>query len=268
MQENQSQKWGLSARFTVTAADDVGILSLPDINPSTWPEENLLMQYGNELIGLQSLPAYANTSGKRSAKEAQAMQAALNVRLDFAASMIRQSLKDIFWQIHHLKLQYGEDELQTDVAAEDGRAEQFTIPKQVLAQDYQLDVYGLGAPLDRAGRRDDAMTLYALMQQNPLIGKDLTRVWALTRILLEEFERPDVTALIGTREQAGQQQQQMQAAQEKEHQEQLQIQLASHAKNAPPSQTAGAPKPPQPPQQPQPGPPNPMAALAGAGAGA
>lgn len=199
------------------------------------------MQYAAKLTGLDTMM----TPGRRSAKEAQAIQQSAGVRIDLMANRVRDWLKKVFWQIHHLKLQYGPDEMDTTVQVA-GRPERLTLPKAVLARDYSLDIAGAGGPLDRENRRQEMMLLYSMLMQNPLVAGNLIRVWAITQMILEDFNRPDVPNLIGTRDEAQQQMQAQQQAAEKQHQEEVQLQLITHSKNA---GTNG--KPQQPPQQPQ-----------------
>jgi hypothetical protein len=246
--DNEQGRWGPGAMMAVNEPTDVGVLPIPDVNPSSWTEESLLMQYANKLTGLDSMMG----GGRRSAKEAQAIQQSAGVRIDLMANRVRDWLKKIFWQIHHLKLQYGPEEMDTTVQVA-GRPERLSLPKAVLAQDYALDIAGAGGPLDRENRRQEMMLLYSMLMQNPLVAGNLIRVWAITQMILEDFNRPDVPNLIGTRDEAEQQMKAQSEAAEKAHQEEVQLQVLAHTKNPKPSDGAPPPQQPQMPQAPSPG---------------
>jgi hypothetical protein len=148
--------------------------------------------------------------------------------MDLMAMQVRKWVEDIFYQWHHLNLQYGPDTFTTTSQTQDGQPEKLRLDKQVLAQDYELGAAGMSGPLDRDSRRDDILTLYSLLMQNPLVQGNLGRVWSTTMMVLEEYNRPDVPAIIGTMQDALQQQQAVQAAQQTALEVQMKLAAINH----------------------------------------
>ena len=114
-----------------------------------------------------------------------------------------------------LKIQYGKDvqESNTSIA---GVPKRLLIPKWMLAQDFTMTIAGAWRPARQAdARTGDAVALRFVDEESDHRagpGEDL----GVTRMLLEEYNRADVLALIGTRDEAQQQkqvQQMMQRAQ-------------------------------------------------------
>jgi hypothetical protein len=162
------------------------------------------------------------------AKQQQAYQQSANIRMDLMAMQVRKWVEDILFQWHHLNLQYGPDEMSTTGQNQQGQPERLILDKQTLAQDYELAVAGMSGPLDRDNRRSDTLTLYSLLMQNPLVQGNLGRVWSTTMMVLEEFNRPDVPAIIGTMQDALQQGQQMQQAQQAQMDTQMKLAMIEH----------------------------------------
>lgn len=209
---DQDHRWGPDAEWIVDTPKDVGILEMPDVPMSTWQEEQLLGNYGTMVIGQGNTQMGASTSSRKTAKEVQSQSAAGNVRSDLMAARIREAAKEVFWQIHHLKLQYG-PENQEITAQVNGQPQRLQISKADLALDYDLGIAGMGGPLDKQGRQQEMMLVYSMLTQNPIVNQDPMHMYALTRMVLEAIGVPDIQTLIGTPEelqQKMQQQQQMQ----------------------------------------------------------
>jgi hypothetical protein len=151
--------------------------------------------------------------------------ASAGVRLDLIANRLRQACQQALQQIVDLKIQYGPDENPTSVN-QDGVPRKLMVSKKDLASDLDFNVIGAGGPLDRASRAQDMMILYTLLMRNPLVVQSMARVYGVTQMMLEEHDRPDVQALIGSMDEAqqmDQQRQQQQAQQQQLQHQQMQL---------------------------------------------
>lgn len=223
--EDQEKRWGPNTEVEVANKDDYGFVSLPEVPVSSWQEESMLIRYAEQLTGIGSPGQPMTGNQKQSAKQQQAYQQSSNIRMDLMALQVRKWLEDIFYQWHHLNLQYGPDQFATSAQNQNGEPEKLQIDKQVMAQDYDFAVAGMSGRLDADSRRDDILTLYSLLMQNPLVQGNLSRVWSTTALVLDEYNRPDVQAIIGTMQDAMQQQQVM--AQAAQQQVEMQMKLAA-----------------------------------------
>jgi hypothetical protein len=152
----------------------------------------------------------------------------------------RMAIRPVINFIFALKKQYlTQDQSFTDQAGN------FTLPLQVLNQDYQIDVAGASDPIDAQARRTETLAAYEVLSQNPIIQSDPMKVFALTRKLIESFDwGPEADKILGSEEDL---MKKLQAAQ--------QAQAAQQGAPGAPAQNAappGASPPPQnqgPPQQ-------------------
>jgi hypothetical protein len=157
-------------------------------------------------------------------------------------------MKEIAWQILQLKIQYGPDEKEVKDYSQTGLPQKLIISREELSQDIDVDIAGNGGPLDRAGRQQDTMVLYSLLMQNPLVQAKMTHVYAATRMMLDDHDRSDVPALIGTMEEAAQldaARQQAQAQQAQLQQAQLQQRAAQQPTQQLQQMARGQQQPPQ-----------------------
>lgn len=231
---DQDGRWGPDTEFEVDDPQDVGILMLPDVPLSSWQEEQSLAQYGYMITGAQT-PYTGQGQGNRKTKyEAQQQSFGQGVRLDLMAANIREFAKEVLWQIHHLKLQYGPQQLST-TANIGGTPQRLTIDKNVLAMDYEFGIAGMGGPLDKQQRMQEVMLTYSMLMQNPLVASNPMHVYAVTRLVLETIGVSDVQQFIGSSDEVQQnmQQQAQQAQQEQQFQQQLQMTLAQHGLSMP-----------------------------------
>jgi hypothetical protein len=164
------------------------------------------------------------------------------------AARIRDAMKRVFLQIHALKLQYGPDDMQTQVANPGGKPERLQITKAILAQDYDLSIAGLGGPVDKQGRQQSMLFLYTLLMKNPLIMQDPMKIYAVSRMLLEEYDRVDIPTLLGTQEEL------MQKMQQAAQQAQQAAAMGQPPPGQNPQQQQGGQQPQQKPQTPNQGP--------------
>jgi len=231
--EDQDKRWGKHTLVTVAAKDDYGIVTLPTVPVDSWQEETTISVMAGQLTGTIGPGLPASGSQKMSQKQQQAFMASANIRQDLMALQVRAWIEDILYQWHHLNLQYGPDDFVTSLQNNQGEPEKLIVPKQDLAQDYDLGVAGMAGPLDRDNRRADTLTLYSLLMQNPLVQGNLSRVWSTTMMVLEEFNRPDVPAIIGTMQDALQQAQMQAQAQQKQQKAVMQLARTQHGNNTP-----------------------------------
>lgn len=211
--KDQDKPWGPGARWVVTDRDDIGLIQFPEIPQSAWLEESSLQGFANRVIGLDDPLSGKAGASRRTKYEMQLVAASAGIRVELMAKRVQFAMKQVFWQIHQLKLQYGPDTESRDIVDYSGKPLRLEVSKADLAQDYELDINGAGTPLDRGSRRQDLLFLYSLLSRNPLVSSNLQHLYAITRSVLEEYERPDIQAIIGTMDEAQQLQQQMQAAQ-------------------------------------------------------
>lgn len=238
---------GPDARWKVQDPTDVGIIPLPqgiDLLLAGEKEEQLLTSQIEEFTGNTSPMLGQPTSGRPTAKGIQAAVARASVRHNFIGMHVRDADMRTVQQIVGLKIQFGPNvnEVDTNVA---GEPKKLVVPKDILADDYTITIAGQGGPMDKATRTQEMQSLYALLMQNPLVvnpqtGPNMVRVWGVTRMLLEEYSRADILALIGTRDEAEQQARLTQMVQ--------QMGVQPPQGGAPGGQPAGA-APPQPPGQ-------------------
>lgn len=221
----QDNKVGPDAQWeTENPQADVMVLQLPDVPLSSYQEVQAIESMAEQLLGSAPPPV----SGRMSAQQMQMMAQSAKVRIDLIANRLRASLKEAFWQIHQLYIQYGPDQMVSNTQ-QGGMPQRLVIDKQTLAKDYDLDIVGSGGPLDRSSRAQDLMIVYTLLMKNPLVAGNLQRVWMVTQMLLEAFDRPDIQTLIGTQQEAQQQQDMQQAMQAQQGEMQAQQEQAQNS---------------------------------------
>jgi hypothetical protein len=223
----------------------VAYLSTPEVPLSTWQEQSWLYERAMTMVGLNSPMMGGQSSGRRSAREVQSQMQSAGIRLDLIANRLRESMRQVAYQIVQLKLQYGPEESAVTMVQQ-GVPQKLVLPKKMLAEDLDIDIIGAGGPLDRVSRASDMMILYTLLMRNPLVMSNQIHVYNVTQMMLEEHNRPDVQALIGTQEEAQQAQQQQQMMQ------QVQALMAAHGQQQGQPGQQGKPGGQQQQQQPQP----------------
>ena len=205
----KNNAFGPDARWTVPDGmpNAVGIIPMPqDVNMlmAGKEEEQLMLEEIESFTGNSAPMLGAPASGRPTAKGIQAAIARASIRHNFVAMGVRDADQRTLFQIVQLKIQYGPDVTEINTSA-NGQPTKLVISKEDLAQDYTWSIAGSGGPLDKATRTTEMQSLYALLMQNPLVAQDQVRIWGVTRMLLEEYSRADVLALIGTRDEAEQQ---------------------------------------------------------------
>ena len=203
----KNNAFGPDARWKLPSKDAVGILPLPTDTSMLLAgekEEQLMRQDIEEFTGNSAPMLGAPSSGRKTAKEIQQVTARASVRHNFVAMHIRDADARTLYQIVQLKIQYGPDYAETDTQV-GGKPMKLQISKEMLAQDFTWSIAGSGGPLDKSSQAQEMQSLYALLMQNPIIQPDPVKVWGVTRMLLEQYNRADILSLIGTRDEAEQQ---------------------------------------------------------------
>ena len=206
----------------------------------SYQNEALIKQYGQEYTGLSDPSLGTQGGGRRSATEIRQRQAAGGVRQNLIATWFRVPAMQVINFVHSLNRQYLQQDPQTMVDTPQG-PQVFTLPLEVMAQDYIIGVAGATDPVDSTTRRQDTLALVeVLMQFFPELVKP--HAYYLAKKLIETYGWQEVQAIIGTPEQAQQMQQMMM---------QMQAQQAAGGKpggpggasGGPPARPAGAPSP-------------------------
>ena len=230
--EMEERRMGPGVIQEVDSPDDLTFLKLGDPPQGLMMEEQSLVSLADRSIGAPqapgSPPASGGTGGKQSARAAQQAAALQGMQTNRMIVRIRDWMKQSFKFTHLLYVKYGKDQMQMLQSSSQGHV-QVVVPREVLAQPYILGINGQGGPLDKENRRQDAMALYQMGMQNPLVSGDISHVYNLTRNLFETFDYPDVTGFIGTTEQAQQKQQMQQIEQQKQQKEQMAAHIIEHA---------------------------------------
>jgi hypothetical protein len=141
---------------------------------------------------------------------------------------VRKWMQAAFKYSHMLYVKYGKDQMSMMRASNEGSVE-VSVPREILAQNYILGIAGLGGPLDKEARRQDAMALYQTFMQNPLVQGNIEHVYNLSRNLMEQFDYPDTTGFLGTLEEAKQQQQMQGMQQQQAAKEEMAKSIIEHA---------------------------------------
>lgn len=202
---DSSQAWGPAARLEVNSPEDVQIPNLPDINPSSFSEENILRQYAERVLGAYDINTNRPTGARRTRAEIGAIQQESMVRFDYMMKLVQRSVVKIFEQIHQLKIQYMPDEGEEFEAIGMDGAEKFQVAREELLANIKFVANGDLPVSDKERNRQEAYFLYGALLQNPLVAPRPDRVYAVTQLLLEAWERKDIEKIIGTRDEIQQQ---------------------------------------------------------------
>lgn len=199
-----SQPWGPGARLEVNNSDDVSVPTLPDINPSSFSEENILRQYAERVVGRYDVNTPRGTGSRRTRAEIGAIQGESMVRFDYMMKLVQRAVVKVFEQIHQLKIQYMTDEGEQFETVGMAGAEKFSIQRQELLANIKFVANGDLPVADKERNRQEAYFLYGALMQNPLVAERPDRIYAVTNILLEAWERKDKEKIIGTYEEVQQ----------------------------------------------------------------
>lgn len=210
--DDNEQQWGPGFRRSVSALNASRFLEVPQPPIEAFQKEAQLVQYAQAYVGITPQATGTQGGGKRTATDTKAATAGNSVRANLLAMRFRIEIRALFNFILKMKVQYQKEDGHITI-----HGEQFDVPKEILGLPYRVDVVGASDPADAATRRQEVLGLYQLlMQTNPIVQQSPSKIYALSRMLLEAFNEGDVTELIGTEQEAQQLEEmkkQMQAAQ-------------------------------------------------------
>lgn len=198
----------LETDFLPNGEPAIKAMNLGDVPMASWQEEALLKQYGSEFTGLANPSMGGQSSGRRSATEMRQQSQASGTRLNLISSRLRTALTQIVNFQHALNKQYLREPPQTMV----GR-EVFTLPLDVLEQDYLIGVSGSTDPIDSITRRNESLAFFQIGMQVPEVASSPLKRYYWLKMLGEAFNRQDLQQLIGTEQDAQAREQQMQQQQ-------------------------------------------------------
>ena len=243
-------EWGPHIRI-IGPKDSYEILAVPDIAISSERDEDRLYAMAGRIMGQSPLSVGVMPNKKTDKAEADAAAKGQSSRQGAMSANVRYAMMDIFWLTHELKKQYLPD--QISFTTQDGsKPERLTLTKEELEQDYDLLVAGMGGSQDKAAERDQVMLLHQMFTARPDIQASPEHLYAFDRLVLENFDRPDIETLIGSPQDA-------QIRMQKLQQQQAQMEAMKHGQ--PPGGPPGGGG--QPPPQGMGGPPG----LGGGGGG-
>lgn len=209
-------------------AGQISFLTPPEIPQTSWTEEQAIMSYAQAIMGapqaMGNQQQQQQSGGKQSARAAQSNSAIQGLPTNIVLKRVRSWMLECFEYVHGLYIQYGKDQMEA-VDHTPGGVQKIELPKELLSLDYTLSISGQGGPLDKENRRNDLMMFASFLQNNPLVQGNLPRIWAMTALIAETYDLPEVTKFIGTMEEA--QQQGQQQAQQQEMQQKMQFALAA-----------------------------------------
>jgi hypothetical protein len=212
---------------------EVGFLVPPDVPASSWTEEQSIMMYAQAIMGapqaLGPQQQQQQGAGNRSARSAQQNAAVAGLPTNIILKRVRAWMQECLEYIHGLYIQYGKDQMEAVDHSPSG-VQKIELPKEVLSLDYTLSIAGQGGPLDKENRRNDLLMFASFLQSNPLVAGNLPRIWALTALIAETYDLPEVTKFIGTMEEAQQQAQQQAQAQEQQQKMEFALAAMNHGK--------------------------------------
>jgi hypothetical protein len=228
---DDNKQWGPGVEYEGEAPPQV--MELGQIPIASWEQEAGTKSYIADITGQNAPTMGTQSSGRRTAAEMKMQAAATGTRNDLVAIRYRIACRALINFIFGLKIQYMQDNPKVQTQAGDTQQ----IPRQVLTQALRIDVSGATDPIDATTRQNQSLGLYQLLEANPIVQGNPAFLYAVTRMVLEDFGRADITTLIGTPEQLQQQVQAAQAAQQQA------AATGQAPPGGPPPHGGGAPKP-------------------------
>ena len=230
---NASQPWGPGMRFEVNETGpqgDITPLHLPDVDPSSFTEENILRQYAERIVGMYDVNTPRGTGSRRTRAEIGAIQEEGMVRFDRMAKLLQLAIVAAHNQILQLKIQYMPDTEDFEATGPAGGMQKFQIERGELMGHFHFVANGDLPVADKERFRQESYFLYGALMQNPLVIQKPTRIYAVTQNLLQAWESKNIEKMIGTVEEVQQEEQQVEMAQ------QIQMRMGGGAPGATPGQ--------------------------------
>lgn len=226
---DEDKRWGLDSEIVVSKKDDFGFVDPPVVPQQSQIEEQSLFQLADRAVGSpQAAAQQVPQGGRQSARAAQAQQAILAMQSNSVITDTREWLLDIANYTLGLYIQYGDDQMSAVMPTSAGQ-QTVPVPKEILQLNYTTGITGQGGPFDKEQRKSDSLMLAQYLLPNPLVQGNLGRIWQISRMVLETHDLPEVTAYIGTMQEAMQQQQAQAQAQADAQKQQMLLQVLSHA---------------------------------------
>jgi len=164
----------------VEGHDDIKQLVTGDIKLSAIQEEQMLLSYAEQLTGVTEIRLGKPATGTHTATEIQQSASGSSGRTDEMISCFQEVLPGLCEQLVGLYLQY-------DEAAPDF----LRVPVTYVPS-------GTASALNEDYKKQQAVQVYTTLLQNPLVMTDMTRLWNVTRDLLNAFGKArDVESYIG-----------------------------------------------------------------------
>jgi hypothetical protein len=242
---DEDRRWGPDAEVEVSEGSGMSTKDFGFVGMPPWPnvgdaEEDRIDAMIESIVASPQAPAQPGSSGQSQQRSARAAQTDAMIR-GMASNMInrrvRKWLLRNFQFIHGLYVQYAPNQTQT-VEQIQGANKKVLIPKEVFGLDYTFGIAGMGGALDKEARRDQMLLLAQFLMQTPLVQGNLQRIWTLCRLVVETFDVPEVTSLIGTMDDAMAQAKSMAQAQQMNEKKQMLMQLLAHGKFGEPKANA------------------------------
>lgn len=205
---NKGRKWGPNATWYTDDMDAIKVLQLPPLPPDSTQEEASLQQIVGRVTGNDAPAIGVQSSGRRSATESRQRQAAQSTRSGLVAMRFRHFCRSWINYTHRLKLQYLQDNPSYTVGDQ-----KYTVSREVLARDYKIDIAGASDPVDAATRRQEFMAFFGILAKVPQVAGKPTRFHRLLQKFCDVFDIVDADAIIGTDQDAAEEEQQLQAQQ-------------------------------------------------------
>ncbi len=231
---DEDRRWGPDAEVEVTAGSgletkDFGFVGMPPWPPVGDAEEDRLDAQIEAAVASPQAPATVSPGQnyQRSARAAQTDAAVRGMSSNRMNQRVRRWAYRNFRFLHGLYQQYAPSQVETVSNTAVGN-QRVVIPKEILGLDYTLGISGMGGTLDKEQRRMDVERMAAWLIQTPLVQGNLPRIWTLARMVLETYDVPEVTSLIGTMDDAIQQAQGMAQQAQMQQKQQMLMAILSH----------------------------------------
>ena len=208
--QNNNFQWQPGATWeSDDPKNEFGVYDLPavDFGPSFQTEE-LDLKYAEMLTGASGPSTGQGVGDRASATEVRAVSGGQNLRANEYANYFRIPAIALIRFIVKLKRQYGKSE--QDFAEDPGSPDivetkdgLVPITKELLSLPFNISVAGASDPTDSLTRRQDWMSLYTVLMQNPDVAGDDVKRYKIESGMVSSFNL-DPVDILGTEEEAEQ----------------------------------------------------------------
>ena len=197
--------------------DDMTDMEFPDVPPigaDSYKEEEGIIGFAERVTAVSDQRVGQISEGKNTLGEVQLTESLGNVRFDDMVQAFQGygdyregvGLRELCYQMIGLSVQFCREEM-VRVLGEESKLPQLSMEDATGAYDYAPQGNTIGSNVQ--ARRQQAGMMYEKLMQNPLVGQNPMRVWALTKALLDAFGEKNFQSIIGTEEEIEQMMQQM-----------------------------------------------------------